>query len=542
MNLTESLLTALKAGGAREIFGIPGDFALPYFEVIERSKILPLYTLSHEPAVGFAADAAARFTGGLGVAAVTYGAGALNVVNAIAQAYAEKSPVVVISGAPGLSEANHGLLLHHQAKTLDSQYRIFQEITCDQVVLDNVITAPEKIARVLQNCCEMSRPVYIEIPRDMAQVECEAVPPLAVSRVESEAVRECAQSIMKRLLSASQPLFMIGVEVRRFGLEQKVEALVAALKIPFACGFMGSGLLVDSPYRAGIYLGDAGDRSLADTVENSDCLVMLGVILSDTNFGVSAGRIDIQRAIHAENRNVRMGYHHYPQIPLEALVDELLKIAEPLSNVSAQARSLRPADDYPSLSVDDNLLRPDDIAAVINDLIADQGPVPIASDIGDCLFAILNTRPSPIAAPGYYASMGFGIPAGLGIQASTGERPVVLLGDGAFQMTGMELGNCSRYGWDPIVLVLNNKTWGMLAVFQPEAEYNNLGDWKLADMANSLGGEGQRVTTRKELSAALDRALATRGKFQLIEVMIAKEDLSTTLNNYVSTLRKMHGH
>ncbi len=542
MNLTETLLNALKAAGAREIFGIPGDFALPYFEVIERSKILPLYTLSHEPAVGFAADAAARFTGGLGIAAVTYGAGALNVVNAIAQAYAEKSPVVVISGAPGLSEANHGLLLHHQAKTLDSQYRIFQEITCDQVVLNNAITAPEKIARVLQNCREMSRPVYIEIPRDMAQVECEEVSLLAASRVEPEAVRECAESIMKRLLSASQPLFMVGVEVRRFGLEKKVEALVAALQIPFACGFMGSGLLVDSPYRAGIYLGDAGDCSLADTVENSDCLVMLGVILSDTNFGVSAGRIDIQRAIHAENRNVRMGYHHYPQIPLEALVDELLKIAEPLSNVSAQARSLRPADDYPSLSVDDNLLKPDDIAAVINDLIADQGPVPIASDIGDCLFAILNTRPSPIAAPGYYASMGFGIPAGLGIQASTGERPVILLGDGAFQMTGMELGNCSRYGWDPIVLVLNNKTWGMLAVFQPEAEYNNLGDWKLSDMANSLGGEGQRVTTRKELRAALDKALATRGKFQLIEVMIAKEDLSTTLNNYVSTLRKMHGH
>src|SRR5512139_446847 len=97
--LAESLLDALKSHGAREVFGIPGDFALAFFKVLEESGILPLYTLSHEPAVGFAADAAARFRCAPGVAAFTYGAGALNAVNAIAAAYAERSPLVVISGA-----------------------------------------------------------------------------------------------------------------------------------------------------------------------------------------------------------------------------------------------------------------------------------------------------------------------------------------------------------------------------------------------------------------------------------------------------------
>ena len=122
MNVAQALLHALEEHGAREIFGIPGDFAMAFFRVAEDSGILPLYTLSHEPGVGFAADAAARARLGLGVAAVTYGAGALNMVNAVAAAYAEKSPVVVISGAPGKDEANRGLLLHHQAKTLASQF------------------------------------------------------------------------------------------------------------------------------------------------------------------------------------------------------------------------------------------------------------------------------------------------------------------------------------------------------------------------------------------------------------------------------------
>jgi indolepyruvate decarboxylase len=193
MKLAHSLLQALRAHGAQQIFGIPGDFALPFFKVIEESGVLPLHTLSHEPAVGFASDAAARVNCAPGVAAVTYGAGALNMVNAVAGAYAERSPVVVISGAPGKGEARAGLLLHHQAKTLDSQYRIFREITCEQVRLDDAARAPARIARALARCRSESRPVYIELPRDMVGVECGAVdmlPPIPSTAARSPPVDE----------------------------------------------------------------------------------------------------------------------------------------------------------------------------------------------------------------------------------------------------------------------------------------------------------------------------------------------------------------
>ena len=168
--LAHALLDALKARGAGEIFGIPGDFALPFFREIERTRTLPLYTLSHEPGVGFAADAAARYRSGLSVAAVTYGAGALNMVNPTAQAYAEKSPVVVISGAPGAAEGQHGLGLHHQVKHLDSQHLIYKELTAAQAVLNDAASAPAEIARVLDAARRLSRPVYIELPRDMVDV------------------------------------------------------------------------------------------------------------------------------------------------------------------------------------------------------------------------------------------------------------------------------------------------------------------------------------------------------------------------------------
>ncbi len=166
MNLAEQLLHALKRRGATEVFGIPGDFALPLFRQIERCRVLPLITLSHEPAVGFAADAASRVRGGLGVAAVTYGAGAFNLVNAVAGAYAERVPLVVLSGAPAAHEAASGYLLHHQVKTLDSQWRVFQELTVDQARLDDARSAPHSIARVLDAALRASRP---GLPRDPAR-------------------------------------------------------------------------------------------------------------------------------------------------------------------------------------------------------------------------------------------------------------------------------------------------------------------------------------------------------------------------------------
>src|SRR5437764_9316116 len=184
--LAQALLQGLKDHGAQEIFGIPGDFVLPFYKVIEESLVLPHFTLSHEPGVGFAADAAARYHGALSVAVVTFGAGAFNLVNAIAGAYAERSPVVVISGAPGARERASGFVLHHQARSIDTQMAVYREITCDQALLADPDSAPADIARVLRSARERSLPVYIELPRDMTGATAPGVPVLPLRRGDPE--------------------------------------------------------------------------------------------------------------------------------------------------------------------------------------------------------------------------------------------------------------------------------------------------------------------------------------------------------------------
>ena len=537
MNVAQALLQGLRDYGAGEVFGIPGDFALPFFKVAEESRILPLYTLSHEPAVGFAADAAGRFRGTIGVAAVTYGAGAFNLVNAVAGAFAEKSPVVVISGAQGAAESRSGLLLHHQGRTLDTQFRVYQEITCAQARLDDPATAPREIARVLAAAIDQARPVYIELPRDMVGAPCEPVPAYASVPPDPEAVAACADEIIERLRKARRPVIMVDVEVRRYGLETTVAELTRKLAIPVVTSFMGRGLLsaTDAPL-AGTYLGVAGDPAITELVEGSDGLLLLGVILCDTNFGVNAGQLDLHRTVQALDRQVSMGFHQYRDIPLPALVEALLARATPLGRAAAA-----PAPAYPrGLVADDVPLAPDDIARGVNDLFDRHGPMPIAADVGDCLFTAMQMAQTELTAPGYYAGMGYGVPAGIGAQLATGRRTLILVGDGAFQMTGWELGNCRRLGIDPIVILFNNTSWEMLRVFQPESAFNDLDDWHFADIAASLGGEGRRVATRAGLAQALEQAVASRGRFQLIEAMLPRGAMSATLSRFVTGIRRLH--
>ena len=510
---------------------------LPFYKVIEESGILPHFTLSHEPAVGFAADAAARYHLGLGVAVVTYGAGALNLVNAVAGAYAERSPVVVVSGAPGARERTSGLSLHHQARTVDSQAAIYREITCDQAFLSDADGAPAEINRVLRAALERSLPVYIEVPRDMVAAEVAPAPRLPKSPVDPEALAECASEIAQRMKDAERPVIVVDVEVRRYGIEDAVAELARRLGAPVVTTFMGRGLLSGhADVVAGTYMGGAGEPAVTRLVEDTDAALLLGVILSDTNFALSRRRLDARRTMLAIDRSVTVGHHVYAGIPLDAVVAAVTARAP---RRCSRTRAPLPAQNFRrGLPHDGAAIAPSDIACAVNDLFDAHGAMPMTSDIGDCLFTAMEIENTDIAAPGYYSGMGFGVPAGIGV-AATGRRPLILVGDGAFQMTGFELGNCCRYGLDPIVVLFNNASWEMLRAFQPESRFNDLSDWHFADMAPSLGGHGVRVATRAGLARALADAAGRRGVFSLVEVMLPRGEISDTLARFVRGFKEM---
>src|SRR6476646_3672948 len=173
MPLGQFLFEYLHRAGVRHSFGVPGDFALPTFAWLDKSPIESI-TMTHEPGAGFAADAYSRLNG-IGLVCVTYCVGGLNVLNAIAGAYAEKSPVVVVSGAPGRKDREKEPLLHHKVKTFETQRRVYDEVTVASTILLDEQTAAAEIVRCVEACLRHKRPVYIEVPHDMVDREISTV-------------------------------------------------------------------------------------------------------------------------------------------------------------------------------------------------------------------------------------------------------------------------------------------------------------------------------------------------------------------------------
>ena len=173
----------------------------------------------------------------------------------------------------------------------------------------------------------------------------------------------------------------------------------------------------------------------------------------------------------------------------------------------------------------------------------DQNTVVIA-DVGDSLFAATDLTMrgrTEFLSPAYYTSMGFSVPAALGVHVAAPElRAVVIVGDGAFQMTGMELSNIVRHGFAPIVFVLDNKGYGTERFLHAgDLEYNDIHPWNYSRLPEVLGGgTGYEVHTESELVEAVDNGWSDTSGLSLIQVHIDRADLSVTLSRLVERLGK----
>src|SRR5881394_968859 len=228
------LIRQLYAHGVRHVFGIPGDYVLGFYDQLTHSKLKVINTCDEQGA-GFAADAYARVRG-LGAVCITYCVGGLKVANTTAEAFAEKSPVVVISGAPGMKEREKNPLLHHKVREFDTQKKVFEQLTVASTVLSDPQTAFQEIDRVLHAALRYKGPVYIEIPRDLVFVP--GIPhhktPEFHERSEPKTLKAALAEAVEMINASRQPVILADVEIHRFGLQDDVLRLVRKTNIPVA--------------------------------------------------------------------------------------------------------------------------------------------------------------------------------------------------------------------------------------------------------------------------------------------------------------------
>jgi indolepyruvate decarboxylase len=401
-------------------------------------------------------------------------------------------------------------------------------VTAAQAFLDNPKTAQERIEHVLETIIKSSRPGYIEIPRDMvnAEIEIQELAPHSVEG-ESPALLEAVVEILQRLAASKRPVMLVGVEVSRFRLKEKVIELAELLNIPVITSILGKSAFPEfHPNFIGTYFGRFGDTGVREYVETADCIFNIGAVLTEMETGGYTATLPAENLIQLIARHASSGYKNYQGIDLKTMVDSLLVQLKKLEN--------RPHFEIPTI-VNEAIKAPEgedrlvvaDIIEQLNPFLTDKYMV--ISDVGDCLYAGLSLKTDLFMAPGYYSSMGFGVPAAIGAQVAKPDmRAVVLVGDGAFQMTGLEMSTAAKLGTNPIIIVFNNSIYAMLRFIDQTRDYYELPKWDYTALAKAVGGEGMVAKTREEFAVALETARKSNKMF-LIDAQIPQTDISPTL-------------
>ncbi len=501
--------------GIDELFCIPGDFTMQLTRELLTTPGLALRTMSHEYGTTLAALGYAVGKGVPGAVCFTYGVGVLNATNAIAQAYVERVPLLVFSGSPGSRERQAPLFLHHTIVDHQTQYRIMKEITVHQVCVTDPHQVLEQLREAVALAVLHSRPVYVEIPRDLFQARVRYSPARRVtlepSTRYSQVARQAAELAYALVRQARDPVFVPGLDLKRRGMTDLAMRVCERLALPWVATPMSrGGIPVSHPNYRGIYAGPASPSPVTrELLAKCDVLMLIGEPNSDVNMGI-ASHIAKGRLIHADDGKVSVGRQHFKASTAEFLIafNEVIQNARtpltPLTDTQKEFIFPSPVSLYPS---EEGPLTPFDIINELNRHFVTQPDTQLVVDCGDVFFMSLGMFPADVLTSPLYMSMGIAVPGAMGYQLGTGRRPIVLVGDGAFHMTGNELMRAAKFGLSPIVIVLNNQRWASLSSDAADVALTEQMPVSFSAAGQFLQVQAFTATTGRELRQHLEEAL-----------------------------------
>jgi len=539
------LLHRLQEIGIKHLFGVPGDYNLDFLDDVMESPINWVGNCN-ELNAGYAADGYARLNG-IGAAVVTYGVGGFSIINAVAGAYAEHVPVIIINGAPPARRREAGVMVHHLVSNYYLQFDIFKKITIDAALLVDPDTAPEEIDRVLRNCIAHKLPAYLELPADITHAPCHApgefftAPPLISNQ---DSLAECVKEAVTLLNESTNPMILAGVELLRFGIGNEALRLIETSEIPFATMLSSKSVLPElHPQFTGIYQGGWSKETVRHQVEDSDCLLSLGAWMTDLDTGLFSINLDNRRMITVGGGQVRIGSHFYHQVQLRDFIQELTLAVQPRSYLASHpAQSYQPL--QPFVPEPSCMLTAQRLYACLNYYLDDN--MILLSEPGDAFCATPEfhiEEAENFIVQAYYCSIGFCTPAALGVAMARPEkRPVVLSGDGAFQMTAQEVSTLIKEHCPALIIIINNDGYLIERRLHQDGMYNDIQMWNYSKLPEVFGDSnfviGIRVTTEEELELAIKTAKRERDKLVLIEAYLPNRTCSEGLDRLGNTFRK----
>lgn len=528
------LMDAVNAAGVDKIFGVPGDFNLAFLDDIISHDQVEWIGNTNELNASYAADGYARING-LGALVTTFGVGELSAVNGIAGSYAERVPVIAITGAPTRAVESAGKYVHHSLGegTFDDYRKMFEPITTAQgyITPENATT---EIPRLIQAAINECRPVHLHLPIDVAMTEIDVSKSFQPEARDDQDVSHYIQMIEDKLNSAKQPVIITGHEINSFGLHSELEQFVNQTHIPVAQLSLGKGAFnEENEHYLGIFDGSIAEENVKNYVNQSDAILNIGAKLTDSATAGFSFEFDIDDVVMINHNYFKMNETISEQVALPHLIKGLMSIS--YKNKSEFPKYQRPKEhdyqvDHEPLTQATYFKMMQDFLQLDDILIAEQG----SSFFGAYDLALYKDN-TFIGQP-LWGSIGYTLPATLGTQiAAPHRRNVLLIGDGSLQLTVQSLSTMIRQQLKPIIFVVNNDGYTVERLIHGMKEpYNDIHMWDYKALPAVFGGDNvvvHDVNTSHELKETFEKINAHSDCMHFVEVKMAIEDAPAKLSD-----------
>ena len=555
ISVADYLLLRLKELNLDKIFQVPGDYVQEFMTALEHFDGIDAVGDVTELGAGYAADGYARFKG-IGAVSVQYGAGTFNVLNAIAGAYVERNPIVVITASPSLNDRKvlqqtHALF-HHSTGTPDCDKTIFEQVTVAAEILSHHVSAPAQIDSALEAALRHQRPIYLEAWQN---VWGELVPPprqplSQITFVPSKAMQTNLITVIEYQLSqAKRPLLILGIELSRLGLQQEITTLIETLNIPYTTTTLAKSLIseahgVGKENFIGTYSGEASSQATQDIVEDADFILALGAIFTDDYLSLLQHkknqliRVNISDALDENN-------DPYLQISLADTIEQLtygFKSPSPITNWC------------PSLLNDNQLPCPENHGKITyegffaayqralkhNDTIQNSNLILGESSSLYIAARLSGFNESHFTCDAAWGSLGHETGCALGISMASRRQSIVVAGEGGLMMMCQALSTLSRHNSNSVIFVMKHDVY---ATEQSSVDscaltstgqldpFNDLPSWNYKALAEAFNTAYLHVETVGDLESILDQISVESTQPTLVQVDINKHDLAPAIRS-----------
>jgi indolepyruvate decarboxylase len=560
--VADYLLTRLKQLNVTEVFQIPGDYVKHFTQTLENFPGVKAIGCANELDAGYAADAYGR-TRGLAAISLQYGVSTYSALNAIAGAYVERSPIVVISATPGSDARNitnmFDVLYHHSTGNLQADEEIFKHVTVGAITLSTSVGAAEQIDNLIVQALTHQKPVYIACYKEVWGETCpqpSATPLQAlVTKSQPLALQNALAQAWGQITAAKKPLIFAGVEVLRHGLAPLLQEIIDVSGFLYTTTTLGKTVLDEGGDKfIGTYADAASIDSVVKTVAEADCFLTLGTIMTDDYLFFIENQYP--NMVLANTAQVRVGYYLYEGVTMADFMKGLLhlfKTSKPGKTVPSYPLTAiappQPAYPQPWLANSDkqwahakDVITYNRFFQHMMKFLTDHqllNQIVMTYGVSCSLYVATNAyglKQNSFISSAAWQCIGYETGAAMGAQMGSGKQAWTVAGDGAFMMICQSLSTLARNQLNAVIFVMSNQVYAIEQVyvdiksFNPGSEnkfdtFDILPKWDYMALAKAFNADGHRVETIDELNDLFKILARTVDKPTLVEVVIPQKDL-----------------